>query len=305
MKVTQVSLHSLRWLAAACALAAAPATFALGVVPDFATVVTSPTQAPGVWYTDRYAPAGFANVGTQFGRSDVLGIDIAFADSQGQRSSSFPGGFYNTQGRKHDVSGSGVVLATADLYVPKEWGSADTEGFRRTDLWGTLTTGDPGAPVDASFIYPIVGFTNFGGAARFRGWDGSIGWQDFASAVNYDAWNTLAFEFDPAAQTVKYFVNGVLQYTDSNLAQSNTSFGPVMQIDNVMLQAFNFAEAYDPGNTYGNAASSFANPSGGYAYRAHWSATQAIPEPGTVAQLLAGLGLLATVAARRRAQRRR
>lgn len=273
-----------------------------GVVPSFATVNTSPTQAPGVWYTDRYAPGGFSNVGTQAGRDDVLGVGVYAQDRQGSRGSSFNSSFYNTQGRKYDVTATGVVTATADLYVFSDWRNASDSGYRRTDMWGTLTTGDPGAPVDASFVYPIIGFSNFGGAARFRGWDSDVGWVDFGAAVAFDAWNTLTFEFDSAAQTVKYSVNGVLQYTDSVLTQFDDTFGPVEQLENVMFQAFNFNDAYDNGNSFGNAPGQLqANPTAGYNYTALWSNTPsvAVPEPGTIALVSLALICAAGVARRR------
>jgi hypothetical protein len=268
-----------------------------GIVPSFATVTTAPTQTAGAWYTDRYAPASFANVGTQFGRSDVLGIGISSADSQANRVG-FAGGFYNTQGRKFDVIASGVVRASADLYVPSDWRDAQQNGFRRTDMWGTLTTGNAAAPVDLSYVYPIIGFANFGGVARFRGWDGSgggSGWQDFSATVLFDSWNTLEWEFDSSAGTLKYFVNGALAYTDINLAQANTTFGPVTRAENVMFQAFNFHTAYDPGNPFGNQpVAGFANAASGYNYSALWSNTRAgtVPIPGTVALVALGLLLL-------------
>lgn len=280
------------------------ATSFASVVPAFSTITTG-TQAPGVWYVDRYAPATFANVGPQFGRSDVLGIGISSADSQANRPSGFGGAgnaFYNTQGRKYDVAATGIVRATADLYVPAEWRSAQDNGFRRTDMWGTLTTGNVLAPVDATFVYPIIGFTNFDGAARFRGWDANGGgWQNFALPVQFDAWNTLEFEFDPTVLTLKYFVNGALAYTDNNLNQTNTSFGPVTQIDNVMMQAFNFHSAYDPGNAFGNVNAGFANPTGAYNYSALWSntPTSAVSAPGSLVLAIAALGIALAIRGRR------
>lgn len=63
-------------------------------------VSLSPTAAPGVWYTDRYNPAGFAT--GLFGGDSVLIHSINAADGSNLRPGSFSGAFYNTQGRGFD-----------------------------------------------------------------------------------------------------------------------------------------------------------------------------------------------------------
>jgi hypothetical protein len=37
--------------------------FASNITPDFHSTLTAPSQAPGVWYVDRYAPAVFQGIG--------------------------------------------------------------------------------------------------------------------------------------------------------------------------------------------------------------------------------------------------
>ena len=62
-------------------------------------VVTGPTAAPGVWYTDRFAPAGFQT------SDGVLHETISGADHQAG-DPDLAGGhynFYNTQGRAFDL----------------------------------------------------------------------------------------------------------------------------------------------------------------------------------------------------------
>jgi hypothetical protein len=67
---------------------------------DFNTpVVTGATQAPGVWYTDRYAPAGFSSPDFFDGDNRLL-HSISAADSATNRPGAFSSAFYNTQGRK-------------------------------------------------------------------------------------------------------------------------------------------------------------------------------------------------------------
>src|SRR5262245_15368973 len=84
-------------------------------------VTLSPTQAPGVWYTDRYAPAGFASRQmAPDGRLGTLLQSISAADNNAGRPAAFSSNFYNTQGRKYDLA-AGMTSLGIQLYVPSVW----------------------------------------------------------------------------------------------------------------------------------------------------------------------------------------
>jgi hypothetical protein len=247
------------------------------ITPNFGAVVTG-AQAPGVWYTDRYAPAAFETVaGPVAGRSNVLHIGISSADELSSRPAAYQSMFYNTQGRKYDLNHPGAFTLSADLYVDESWGNADAP-YERSDMWGTMK--DNGGNVTG---YPIIGFTNQGQlGARFRGWD-SVNpgaWLDFSAPVLYDAWNTLAFTYD-GLSTITYSVNGA--------AQGTVSVSGSTQIGDVIMQAYNFDNTnFGPG----------ANQS----YDVYWSNTQmaAVPEPGSIALVATGLAGVGAVIRRRR-----
>ncbi|MEI2738695.1 MAG: hypothetical protein V9F01_07910 [Chitinophagaceae bacterium] len=99
---------------------------------DFSSPVSlSPTQAPGVWYTDRYAPFGFAISGDLGG--STLKHSINAADGEVSRPPAYVSTFYNTQGRKYDLE-AGTTTLKIKLYVPLSWA---TSGKRMAGLWGT------------------------------------------------------------------------------------------------------------------------------------------------------------------------
>lgn len=251
------------------ALAAAlPAQAAL-VMPSF-------DGAPTGWVTDRYDPNTFADVGTYQGRSDVLGIGISAADGFDQRPGPYQSTFYNTQGRQHAISGgAGDVLSTS-LYIPAAWRDG-SDGNVRTDMWGVMSDGSGVSD------YTIIGFTNYGGAARLRVWDDTA-WVDLAVAFMFDSWTDLSIDFTGSAY--EYRVNGALAYTDSTI---NGTTGYTATI----MQAYNFcgSDLNVPNATCAD-------------YTAHWANTQetTVPEPGTMA--LVGLSLLCLLGAKRPSQRR-
>jgi len=180
----------------------------------------SATQAPGVWYTDRYAPAGF--VSAFFDGDNRLLHSIDAADGANSRPPAFSSAFYNTQGRKYDLA-PGTTRMTIDLYVPGSWA---TTGERMAGFWGTAF--DAGASVSD---FPIIEFTSTDGTPRFRGWLSDPGaWIDMGlpSGFTYDNWYTLEIEL----------VGSTWVYTVGDLQLTVASFGSI-EIGNVILQGHN------------------------------------------------------------------
>lgn len=243
--------------------------WAAEIMPSFAT-------APSGWTVDRYAPNSFGNVGTFAGRNDVLGIGISPADGFGSRPSGFNSTFYNTQGRSYDLGGAGAGNSlSASLYISTAMLSA-ANGHVRTDMWASMFTGVGADPHD----YGIIGFTNYGGAARLRVWDANVGWVDLGVTLVGDTWVDLSFAFDGISY--EYSVDGNLVYTDL------TTNGAI-NYDDVIMQAYNF-NGNDP-----------AAPGAiGGSYTASWANIEmaAVPEPTSLAVF--GLGVMGLTAARRR-----
>ncbi len=217
------------------------------IMPGYATL-------PAGWVTDRYDPAGFANVGNFQGHSNVLGISIDASTGFGARPGAFGNIFYSTQGRKYTFAppaGAGSTLS-ADLYIPASWGDA-ANGNVRTDMWGTMVDGS-----SSVVAYSIVGFTNYGGAPRLRVWDSDTvaGWVDLATPVAYGTWHRLSIELMPDS-TFRYYINGTLVYTDLT-TYAATGFAEVI------MQAYNFEHPTIPGAVLAP-------------YTAHWSNTVGVP----------------------------
>jgi hypothetical protein len=231
-------------------------------MPSFETVITGPTQASGVWYTDRYAPNSFENIGTFQGRDNVLGVGISSTDHQANA-------WYNFQGRKYDAAIAGSFTISADLWLPASW-ALGANGYRAPSLWAAAV----GAG-DAITAYPILGFSNTSGAGMFRAWDwgGNGTWVNLAAAPTYDAWNSFQIAFDASTSVFSYYVNGV----ESATVAGGGSTG----LGNVFIQAYNFNEDY---------TSHWANA----------QSPQVVPEPISLMLLGTGLAGVAAVRSRRR-----
>lgn len=255
-------------------MAALPASIKAGeIMPDFGSTLPPASTS---WFTDRYEPNTFVDVGAFQGRSDVLGLGIGSAQDLANRPAGYGYTFYNTQGRQHPAVGGDGSTLSADLWVDAAWGDA-ANGSVRTDLWGVMT--DSTAAISA---YPILGFTNYGGTPRFRYWT-DAGWVDLDVAVNYGAWNTLSIGF--TNDTFTYSINGALVAVD-RVTDGSTGFA------DVIVQAYNFA---DPGIAG-------ANPTD---YVAHWANVQQIPDAGSslilLGSALLGLALFGRRLARKHA----
>jgi Concanavalin A-like lectin/glucanases superfamily len=239
----------------ACAVvAAALAAAATAQAARFPTYPLGST--PGTWQVDRYPPAAFADVGGFAGRTDVLGLGIAAADSAANRPPPFGDIFYNTQGRGFATAYTAYAVSYGSVYVPAAWASSDgPANNRRTDLWAVISPASGGdtCPSSNCNLFPIIGFTNAspsdplnaGGTGRLRVFDGNgstpDGWNDLAAPVVYNGWNDLCTVFD--GTTLKSYVNGVLGYTATDLAQGDTTFGPPTQIARTIVEAYNFGGA--------------------------------------------------------------
>ncbi len=238
-----------------------------GVINTFdnpGDVVLSPTQAPGTWYTDRYAPAGFAAGQSGGGRTGVLALTLSAADGGTSRPSSFSSAFYNTQGRKFDLA-SGTTSLFIDLYVP-----SGTTG-RHGGLWATAVDG-----ANAIAAYPIIEAANGG----FRVWDTANpmgGWHTIAGFAGTDQWYEIGFDY----------ANGQYNYyIDGQLVKSFTNGTPVT-FANVILQGYNTDAGVNRTVNFDGL-----------------STTSSVPEPATVVTvgILAGALGLRLVARRKRGE---
>jgi hypothetical protein len=228
---------------------ALPARAGVVTFDSASDVVLGPTEAPGVWYHDRYPPSGFVAGQTGGGRAGVLRESISSADQNGSRPFGYNIGFYDYQGRKIDLP-PGSVFVSVDLYVPSSWaGLTQQDPNGNPASWGTLaslwTTGaDKSGNTDD--VYPIIGFNNTttsdgssgSGTGGFRVYDQTSGWTNVGGFSNgYDTWYNLGIELTSSDQ-LSYFVNGQLVYTDTTVTKT-TSFS------NVMLQGYNGGNSYD------------------------------------------------------------
>ncbi|NVO21626.1 MAG: hypothetical protein HXX13_18135, partial [Bacteroidetes bacterium] len=203
----------------------------LNTILNFNTAVTTgATPAPGVWYTDRYAPAGFTSP-VVFGGDNRLMHSINAADYQGNT-------FYKTQGRGYDV-GAATNEMEIKLFIPSDWA---TTNRRMAGFWGVA--------VDATNSvsgYPIVEFASDGGVPRFQAWeDGGAGsWVSMGlpAGFTYNTWVTLKIRLLPSGQ---FLVSaGSLNYVTTTFTP-----GASVRLKSTILQGYNYDPVNNAGVTY-------------------------------------------------------
>jgi hypothetical protein len=190
---------------------------------DFSsTVAVDENENPDAWYTDRYAPASFESV--VFDNDDRLLHSIDATDGDDNRTG-FDGAFYNTQGRKYDLTTGATKEIGIELYVPSAW---ENSSRRMAGIWGT---GFDNA--DAVSAYPIIEFTS-DGTPRFRGYEGDGSWIDIGLPNNfsYDTWVTLTIKLLPSGE-FRYEVGDLSVTTQLHGSNGTTYLG------NVILQGHN------------------------------------------------------------------
>ncbi len=196
----------------------------------------SNSQAPGVWYTDRYAPAGFASA--SFLGGNRLKQSVSSADSLANRVSPYNFPFYSTQGRKLDINLAAGQTLAVDLYIPAAWATS----VRAPSMWATafdatnsvsgfpiinFISNDPADPLNPTPANPTP---------RYRVFDDVNGvYIDLAMPVVFNAWHTLSMTLTGGNWVYK--IDGVTVQTLP--ANGSTRIG------NVILQTYNFGQSYD------------------------------------------------------------
>jgi Dockerin type I domain len=195
----------------------------------FDTTVVTGSQAPGVWYTDRYAPAVFENA--VFDGDNRLKQGVRSADNQANRPGSFSSSFYNYQGRKLDVGIGIPSTISIDIYVDSTWLSGTRAG-----LWTTMSNGNLTFPIIEYCVNGDNGDGNGPTYTGFRYWQSNIGWTatSFENATT-DQWYTLEIELNPT--DVNFSIDGTPIGTVDNLGAN--------MIDNVILNVHNEGPAGD------------------------------------------------------------
>jgi hypothetical protein len=186
-------------------------------------VTLGPTQAPGTWYTDRFAPAGFA-AGQTAPDGQIGTLKQSIDGSQVQANS-----FYNYQGRKYDINLTGAVQAVSiGLYVDPSWATNDVNA-------GIWLTGFDSTPGEVS-AYPIIAYRHSSTAsAGFYTWDYVNGGWINDPAVG-PGWHTLTTKLIVGTGMESY-VDGVLFAT---FADPDT-----VSLGNVILNSYNYGQSYD------------------------------------------------------------
>lgn len=230
----------------------------------------SNTQAPGVWYTDRYNPNTFQSAVFQgdnrlWHRIDAVDGVAPNATGPG-RPGAYTGTFYNTQGRKYDL-GNGINTSIGvKLYVGSDWAT----NRRRADIWATALDG-----TSAISAYPIIGIANVDATTLVcrvysqdtdqnpgNGW--TADWINISAKVpgglTTNRWYSLEIRIKPGV--FEYVIDGKVVFCDI-ATDGSVSFA------DAMLQGYNFN---DP-------ALALVNQSFGDSYDIYWDDFFASPIP--------------------------
>jgi len=179
----------------------------------------SATQAPGLWYPDRYEPTDFNSFVLSTENVLRIGID-GTADAAASRPVGFTGQEFNIQGRKLDLPAGSYALK-GSLFVPSAW----LTDIRRSDLSGSLVNG-----VGTTTGSPVIGMANLDGSTPvIRYWDGSA-WVDTSISVAADTWYDLEM----------VLVGENLVYRVDSVDVGSIPFAGSVRFGDVSLQAYNF-----------------------------------------------------------------
>lgn len=224
------------------------------------------TQADGVWFIDRAAPAGFSS---QFFNGDNrLAHTISSADASG--------GFTATQGRAFQTVGANELQI--DMFISSDFDGATG---RIGGLWG-VGTGVPGDFSGPRTAFPILEFYD----NQFKVFDidglggptDSIGFHEIGlpSGFDFDEFVTLNILLDLTDDLFRFSVNGEELHTEG----ANGS----AQIAGAILQNINSASGVDRTIFFDNFIA---------------SGPAAVPLPAGLPLLAVAIGVLG-VASRRR-----
>jgi len=160
------------------------------------------TQAPNVWYTDRFAPAGFSSV--FFAGDNRLALELSASDNAAGRGAQ-NSNFYSTQGRKYDTPDA--TMLSIDMYIASSFQNiaynSNLGTGRIGGLWGTGIN----AANDISF-YPIIEFFD----SQFQVWNSFTGWNavGLPTGFIFDTFVNLEISLDAIGDIFNFYIAGDL-----------------------------------------------------------------------------------------------
>ncbi|WP_233155154.1 VPLPA-CTERM sorting domain-containing protein [Sedimentitalea arenosa] len=253
-------------LALAFSVAAGTAGAAVITSQDFSTnPVLSDTQAPGAWYTDRYAPESFSS--ETFMGDERLAVTISEADNAAGRPSGQSNVFYNTQGRKFDITGA--TSLSIDFFIDSAFENAQG---RIGGVWGAAVDG-----TNTITSYPIIEFFD----NQFQVYTSdTASWMAVGTQTGfaYDSFANLEIAIDSANDLFSFSVDGEQLYSG---AASGSLF-----FDTVILQNINTDAGVDRTIYFDNLVAT--------------SEMAPVPLPASLPLLLAGVGGLYALRRRKR-----